>query len=115
MLLYNQFKGMSDLDGECISVHRAQPQILYSKERQFIMMKRVKTYKVSAEASLAFSSWLEENGIVDYDVYNNHEGYDYFEIEANEKTHEEIGNFLTFELDEYMGIVNEEPMMCETY
>jgi hypothetical protein len=114
MLLYNQFKGMSDLDGECISVHRAQPQIL-SKERQFIMMKRVKTYKVSAEASLAFSSWLEENGIVDYDVYNNHEGYDYFEIEANEKTHEEIGNFLTFELDEYMGIANEEPMMCEAY
>jgi hypothetical protein len=78
-------------------------------------MKRVKTYKVSAEASLAFSSWLEENGIVDYDVYNNHEGYDYFEIEANEKTHEEIGNFLTFELDEYMGIANEEPMMCEAY
>jgi hypothetical protein len=79
-----------------------------------IMMKRVKTYEVTAEGSVAFSFWLEENGIVDYDVYK-YGSYDYFEIEANEKTHEEIGNFLISELDEYMGIANEEPMMCEAY
>lgn len=79
-----------------------------------IVMKRVKTYSVSIESSVAFREWLEENGIDDWDVYSCG-GYDYFEIEANEKTHEEIANFLTFELDEYMSIANEEPMMCETY
>lgn len=78
------------------------------------MMKRVKTYSVSIESSVAFREWLEENGIDDWDVYSCG-GYDYFEIEANEKTHEEIGNFLLFELDDYMEMSKdfEELMECE--
>ena len=78
------------------------------------MMKRVKTYEVAVEASVSFSSWLEENGIVDYDVYE-YNGYDYFEVEANEKTHEEISDFLEFELDDYMEMSKdfEELMECE--
>lgn len=78
------------------------------------MTKSVETYRVAVEASVAFRDWLEENGIDDWDVYSCG-GYDYFEIEANQKTHKEVGDFLTFELDEYMGIANEEPMICEPY